>query len=166
MIWSMPLVFNNKITNETVNRVLEYEPFYTYKDLYNHIDSFCKSFGWNIKITRYNVSFKLTGYTRNPIDVNNWDKYILNTDTIIITLYDPNKSSYGLFTRKGKKLLKVDQLDKIYSNIHSDKINQPLLIWKIDSSNRKLKLLDVIDNPIIYYNKLINRLISQYGDLF
>ena len=166
MLWSMSLVFKNKITNKTINNVFEYEPFYTYHDLFYHIDELCKSFGWKIRITKYNINFKLSNYTRNPMEVNNWDKYILNSDKIIIVVDDPDKLLYGLFTKNGKILLKSNQLQKIYDDIHLDKLNQPLLIWEIDSSNHKLKLLDVIDNPIIYYNKLINRLVSKYGDRF
>ena len=162
----MSLVFKNKITNETINDVLQYKPFYTYQDLFYHVDEFCKSFGWKIRITKYNVNFKLVGYTRNPMDVNDWNKYILNTDKIIIVVNDPNKSLYGLFTKNGKKLLKANQLRKIYADIDINKLDQPLLIWKIDSSNRKLKLLDVIDNPTMYHNRLINRLVSRYGDHF
>lgn len=166
MLWSISLVFKNKISNEIVNDTLEYEPYYTYYDLFYHVKWFCKSYGWKIKITKYNVAFSLASYTQNPVDVDDWNRYILNTDKIIVSISDPNESLYGLFTKRGKKLLKVNQLQKIYNDIDIEKLNQPLFIWEIDSSNRKIKLLDVIDNPAIYYNRLINRLVAKYGDRF
>ena len=159
--WKTNLIFENKINNKTASIIFKYSPLYTYTKLHNNLNILFKRIGWDIS-DNTSVSFKLLSYRDEPLDIIDWNKFILNRDKIKITIYDPTVFYYGLYTERGDRLMLSKNIKRIYSDIKMELVTMTLLIYLVSESGVRIKLIDVIDKGEIYYNKVATRLVKKY----
>jgi len=157
------LTFNNHIDNLTYKTSFIFVPLLRYNDLYNNMSQILRNIGLNLKIPKHCVSFELTTYRNIPTPIKDWNKYVLNEDRITVTLSNPYVRNYQLATEKGEKIMTMNKISKIYNEIDYDGITEPLMIYLVDGSNTKLRLVDVIDNPIRHYNNVVTRMVKKYA---
>lgn len=120
--------------------------------------------GWDpVKYEPNYITFKLTSYMEKPSRVTDWRKFILNRDKIKVIIFDPHKFYYALFTERGEKLIQTGKIKTIYNDIRIEYVKEPLLLYKVNDSGDRIKLIDVIDNPRRHYNNLINRMVKRYN---
>ncbi len=162
--WKAYLIFDDKIHDKETKLKITFPPLYTYKCLYNNLKSFFHIIGWDpIDYPPNHITFKLASYMEEPTRVVDWNKFILSRDEIHIVIFNPNSHYYALFTQQGEKLIQTTKADTIYNDIKIEHVKEPLLLYKINESGTKIKLIDVIDNPMRMYNKVVKRLIHRYG---
>lgn len=175
-MWQAFLLFRDNINNRKKEITFTFVPLYTYNKLFENITNILQDIGWvnssgnitdgdNIggeEIDPSFITFKLKSYKKKPEIVRDWKSYILNRDQIQIEISDPNKPFYGLYTRRGNRLLMTSNLRSIYEDIHIDRLRYPVFIYLLNGSGKRLKLLDVVDNPDRYYNQLITRIVHDY----
>jgi len=160
--WSAYLTFNDKLNK--IKFVVKYNfiPLFTYNELYDKLGNILEAIGFEkINYSRENIVFKLTTYTEEPPKVIDWNMFILDQDKIEVIFYDPKKWYYELYTERGYKIVRTNKLSLIYDDIYFDRIIEPLLIYLVDDTDQKRKLVDVIDNPKRMYNELVNRMIKR-----
>ncbi len=160
--WSGYLIFNDKLNKLKFVVKYNFIPLFTYKDLYTKIDNIFEAIGFEkINYSQENIVFKLTTYMEEPVKIIDWSTFILDQDKIEVIFYDPKKWYYELYTEKGKKIFRTNKLSLIYDDIYVDRIIEPLLLYIVDDTDQKRKLVDVIDNPKRMYNELVNRMIKR-----
>ena len=162
-MWKSKLILNNKITGQYTKLKFKYPCLYTYNDIYNNLSKIFNAIYWDYNYTKKNIRFKLCGFETNSVIIKRWENYLVHEDKIQITIFDPNERIYILYTERGKKLMKVSNINIIYKTLKLNKLDQTLLIYLCDVNKTKLKLIDVIDTPKLHYNKLIDRMVYNFG---
>lgn len=162
-MWTINLCFIDQDKKKIYKLSHTVKPLYTYFDLKEDIDFLTKKIGWSAK--NKTIQFKLASYS-NVKKIENWNRFILHRDTvhIILSLYNP--IFYTLSNIKGDILLFDTSIQKIYSRANTEKGNETLLICQVDENKTKIKIIDIIDNPKVYYNKLVNRMIHNYYEKY
>ena len=165
--WKADLIFDNRINNRKNKLKFTFPVLYNYNTLYNNLITLFKCIGWKpIKYGRNCIDFQLLTYRDNPMSIDDWNNYILNRDIIQIVIFDPRMYYYGLYTTGGVKLMVSKNIKTIYDDIKMEFVRQTLLIYLINESGIQLKLIDVLDNPKVYYNQVVNRLVHNYYELY
>lgn len=167
IIWKADLIFYDQVNDRKQELQFDFPGLYKYSQLYDNLKILFTSIGWdNFRYDRYKIDFKLLTYRDKPVDVQDWNKYILNRDQIEIVISNPDLISYSLYTERGDVLLTTSKLANIYSDININSLNQVLKIYMVNRSRTKRKLIDVIINSKMLYNQMVNRLIHDYYERF
>lgn len=163
--WISKITIIDKVANNKTKIHFSFPPYYTYNRLYDHIPTLLKIVGWEAvnmhKYQRRDVIFEKRVCSHN-MKIGDWDNFILHRDKITITLLDSNSYYYGVYSKSLKMLMIGKNLPSIYQRIDQFLPNKTLLIYLIDGTYKRVKLIDVLDNPIRYHNRVINRLIHNY----
>jgi len=154
--WKCRLVLIDEIDNTTKTVTLSFPPPYKYKDIYDDLSDI-------VDINGRGIKFELSTYKRHHVLIRDWNKYVLNRDTINVIMYDNNIILFSLETKNRKSLITYSNIRDIYRDIIFDLITEPLLIYMIDGGQNRIKLIDVIDNPKRHLNNVITRLVKRYG---
>ncbi len=105
------------------------------------------------------ISFNLIYLQKNYI-IDDLSKYILNRDTIIVYINNPEiETSYILTDISGSEIYESDNINNVYKYYTKVKY-QCLLYEKIDDTH---KLIDVLNTDENEYNACMNRLIHRYN---
>jgi hypothetical protein len=161
-LWSAYLTFIDRISNINIIMIYKFLPPFTYTGLYNILDVIFRKKGYKFPDRNlYNITFKLHTWRKEPVKITDLSMFILNHDIIKIILYDSTKLRYGLFRENGDKIMEKHSINLIYDSIRMKYINETILLYSIDGSGEKQKLLDVIINPKQPYNDLVNRMIKR-----
>lgn len=158
--WKVYLIFIDNTNSRKTTIKHSFRPLYTYRLLLSDLDKLYKKIDWKVP-KGFKITFKLSSYRQNPELIDDLDRYILNRDKIEIVFYNPKIINYGLFSESDELLLRSSSMITIYNDIEIDKLNQTLLLYTIDDTKNKIKLIDVIDNPKRLYNELINRMVKR-----
>ena len=157
-MWTANLKLIDMIQKRQYNVVYKMKKITKYIDLYRDISNILKAIGYKncaYRPTQINFTFD---YLNKKIQVDDWNKYVLNRDVIEIRLIEAPKIYSLIDSFNGKIIitsLKVEELYKYYQK-YLRKYDCAILI-KCDNS-----LLDVLDNSENYKNRCINRLIHRY----
>ncbi len=156
MLWKVRIFLNNLVIEQDRTITLSFSPLYKYKDLYVDL---AKIIGLK---RNYRMKFEIVTYKKYPKRIKDLDTYILNRDTIDVTVYDSNIILYRLEKRNDPNIITTSEVNNIYREIKLDKVTEPLLIYEIDGCGDKIRLYDVIDNPQRHLNAVITRLVKRY----
>lgn len=161
--WKATLIFEDKINNRKQDLQFNFPPLYNYHKLYDNLKVIFKCIGWErLEFERHKVDFKILTYRDDPIDVNDWNIYILNRDEVKIVIFDPNKIYYTLCTDHEIDLMTTSNLTTIYDDLNIELLKEVLKIYAVTESGTRLGLVDVIVNPRMLYNRVVNRMIHNY----
>ena len=155
-MWTAVLMIKNKITNTNKNIVINIPYLYTYNILFGNINKLCDYKSNNV------VTFSLCSYKDIPVIVEDWTRYILDKDKILIIIREKSVIKYSLFTGIGAKVMTVSKIEDIYKDVKMEHVIDPLFIYAINEKGHR-KLIDVITNETKLYNDLITRLVHNYN---
>lgn len=170
-MWSTNLTINlyedkiidviKNITTKTFKYVFPH--LFQYKHLYLYLGQIVsENMNKKINVRDYGVTFILN-YMDKRINIEDWNKYLLNKDNITINLKLNNNVYYTLVDSFDKKELyrSSDILDLYDYCKNLNEHDYALFIYK--NYKHELKLIDVLENSTFYLNRCINRLIHKYN---
>jgi len=161
-MWSVNLCFIDRDEKKIYKLKHVVKPLYTYENLNRDLSFLAGTIGWSLN--NKNIEFKLASYTKAK-KIDDWNRFILHRDTVHIIFSKTNFCFYTLSNTKGDIFLCHKSISKIYSKAQEIK-NEILLICQINETKTKIKIIDVIDNPVIHYNNLVNRMIHNYYEKY
>ena len=148
--WIAYLTIDNQIENRKLETEINFRPFYTYNHLYQNLKT----------IFDYPKDHVIFICKRKKI--KDWTKFLLNQDYIYVALFYSTVRKYLLVGESGDIVTTRDNVETIYRDLEINSIDEPLLLWLIDPGGNKIQLIDVLDNPMRYYNDMIDRMIRIY----
>ena len=157
-MWIANLKLIDLIQKQEYNIVYKMKKITKYIDLYRDLSIILKTIGYNnCNYRPTQITFTLD-YLNKKIQVDDWNKYVLNRDVIEIRLTNVPKI-YSLIDSFNKRIiiksLEIKELYKYYQKYLRN--YDCAILLNCDNS-----LLDVLDNSENYKNRCINRLIHRY----
>lgn len=130
-----------------------------YRDLYRQLSQILDNVGLGrLKITPQQVRFYFY-YQEKWNLIDDWQKFVLNRDSIIIDISKP-KPIYRLVDMKRDKVLSEstdkEEIYKLYQKI-APFLRRGVLIKRDET------ILDVLDLPIYHYNACVNRMVQKWN---
>lgn len=151
-MWAANLKIFDMVQNQEYNFIYKMKKITKYIDLYRDLQNILK---YHVRSSQIEFTFD---YLDKKIQVDDWNKYVLNRDVIEIRIKNA-PIVYSLIDSFSQNIiitsLKIDELYQYYQK-YLRKHDCAVLI-KSDQS-----LLDVLENPDNYKNRCINRLIHKY----
>lgn len=158
--WRAEIILRDQINNREAKFTFSFSPLYTYNSLYDYLPNMLLTVDWQLKYEKKNTTFILRIRYGNQ-NIHDWSKFLIHGDCITVIFTDPHSYSYALYTRKFKLIFVNKDLQTIYNQVRQLK-RKTWLIYLVDGSYRRIRLMDVLDNAEKYYNHLVNRLIKNY----
>ena len=158
--WQAEIILRDQINNREAKFTFSFSPLCTYEGLYKYLPKMLSTINWQLKYEKKNTTFVLKIRYGHQI-IHDWSKFLIHGDSITVTFIDPRSHSYALYTRKLKLIFVHKNLQTIYDQIRKLK-KKTWLIYLVDGSYHRIKLVDVLDDAQKYYNRLVDRMIKNY----